>query len=66
MTPIAAMTGRSFPSWPKYALRYIFGAIWLGILGRFLRGRLLVKAAIISVAFLGLLDILVAHFFLTR
>ena len=29
MTPTAAMTGRSFPSWPKYALRYTFGAIWL-------------------------------------
>ncbi|HEY1900451.1 MAG TPA: hypothetical protein VGG49_11715 [Steroidobacteraceae bacterium] len=42
------------------------GAIWLGILGRFLRGRLLVKAVIISVAFLGLLDILLTHFFLTR
>jgi uncharacterized membrane protein YphA (DoxX/SURF4 family) len=29
MTPTAAMTGRSFRSWPKYALRYTFGAIWL-------------------------------------
>jgi len=42
----------------------ILGAIWLGILGRFLSGRLLAKAVIVSVAFLALLDILLMHFFL--
>jgi len=29
MTPIATTTGRSFPAWPKYALRITFGVIWL-------------------------------------
>ena len=29
MTPTPTMTGRSFPSWPKYALRFTFGVIWL-------------------------------------
>ncbi len=29
MTPTAATAGRSFPSWPTYALRFTFGTIWL-------------------------------------
>ena len=29
MASTARMTGRSFPAWPKYALRFTFGGIWL-------------------------------------
>jgi nitrite reductase (NO-forming) len=29
MASTATTTGRSFPSWPKYALRITFGVIWL-------------------------------------
>ena len=29
MASTARMTGRGFPAWPKYALRFTFGGIWL-------------------------------------
>src|SRR5580698_7370874 len=29
MASTARMTGRGFPTWPKYALRFTFGGIWM-------------------------------------